>query len=671
MTHGWMGRILEVDLRARKISTRDTLAYAADHIGGRALASRIAWEEIPTETDAFDPENRVIIATGPLTGTLAPTSGRTIMGSLSPRIYPKPWYTHSTLGGWFGPELKYAGFDAIVVWGKAVVPVYLEIRDDKVRLVDAAELWGLDVRETQLALKAKLGQQTQVLAIGPAGENLVRFSTVQHAEENAAGHSGFGAVWGSKRLKAIAVRGTKGVSVADPEALLREVVGAGTGRTTPAIAVTFEGGTAWFRGDSPGDGGDDSDTNGDAATSNDNGFGPVCSQACTFNCIVGTYERTVDERLVPAFCIGSDWQQRILMQGTEYSGGGVEVPPGRTFGRCEEITLHELCNTLGVDLWFRLVMQPWFIRCRQLGIDEIRGYPLEPADVTWFEKLLHQLANREGLGDIFAEDLRRAMDELEDELPEELIRLGRELEFNFGFPAHREGRFWDEEPLPFWVISAMMHISESRDPTIGSHQSSLLHAEFFLANNELSRRQFRHLSEKVWGDPNAFEPTFDNKAPVAMWSQHQHMLIDSLPLCDFAFPQLVRPMASRAEWESSDDISGDLDVGRRLFVAVTGIELSWEDLTRVAERAFTLERLLLARAGRGRPMEETLAPHFKLPCRADGTLIDEEGFYRLMEEYYSARGWDLEMGWPLPETLQRLGLDEAIPELDRLRGSVS
>jgi aldehyde:ferredoxin oxidoreductase len=316
-------------------------------------------------------------------------------------------------------------------------------------------------------------------------------------------------------------------------------------------------------------------------------------------------------------------------------------------------------------------MQPWFVRCRQLGIDKIRGYPLEPEDVTWFEKLLYQLANREGLGDIFAEDLRRAMDELEDELPQELIRLGRELEFNFGFPAHREGRFWDEEPLPFWVISAMMHISESRDPTIGSHQSSLLHAEFFLTNNELSRRQFRYLSEKVWGYPDAFEPTFDNKAPVAMWSQHQHMLIDSLPLCDFAFPQLVRPMASRAEWESSEDISGDLDVGRRLFAAVTGIELSWEDLTRVAERAFTLERLMMARAGRGRPMEETLAPHFKLPCRADGTLIDEEGFYRLMDEYYSARGWDLEMGWPLPETLERLGLGETIPELDRLRESVS
>jgi aldehyde:ferredoxin oxidoreductase len=313
-------------------------------------------------------------------------------------------------------------------------------------------------------------------------------------------------------------------------------------------------------------------------------------------------------------------------------------------------------------------MQPWFIRCKQLGINEIRGYPIEPENAAWFEHFLHQLANREDLGDLFAEDLIRVMDELEDELPEELIRLGRELEFNFGFPAHREGRFWDEEPLPFWVISAMMHASTSRDPTIGTHQSSLLLADFLLADRELARRQFRVLSEKVWGYPDALEPTFENKAPVAIWSQNQHMLLDSLPLCDFAFPQLVRPMASSQEWRRAEDITGDLDLDRRLFAAVTGVELTRAAMDRVAERAFTLERVMLARAGRSRKMEEkTLAPHFKLPCRADGTLIDEAGFSRLLDEYFSARGWDLEFGWPQDEQLKVLGLPEIIPELNQHR----
>ena len=634
MLFGWMGKILDVDLTSGKTCVRDTMNYVHDYIGGRALASRIAWEEIPAGTDAYDAENRVIVTTGPLTGTLAPTTGRTVMTSVSPRTYPKPWYTHSTLGGWFGPELKYAGFDAIVIHGRSNSPVYLEIQNDDVRLVDAAVLWGRDARETQLELKRRMSQQAQVLTIGQAGENLVRFATVQHAEQNAAGHSGFGAVWGNKNLKAIAVRGTGSVSVANPEALLREVLEAGTGKRAPSVGVL----------------------------SDDKQHLPICSQSCTFDCRAATsYGYTADGRRVPGTCIGGMLLSNSGMESTKYIGGGVNVPPSKNFGIHEEAALHQACNSLGLDLWLRLVMQPWFIRCKQLGINEIRGYPIEPEDADWFERFLHQLANREGLGDIFAEDLIRVMDELEGELPEELIRLGRELEFNFGFPAHREGRFWDEEPLPFWVISAMMHASTSRDPTIGTHQSSLLLAEFLLADRELARRQFRVLSEKVWGYPDALEPTFENKAPVAIWSQNQHMLIDSLPLCDFAFPQLVRSMESREEWQNAEDITGDLNLDLRLLAAVTGVELTRTEMDKVAERAFTLERVMLARAGRSRKMEEkTLAPHFKLPCRADGTLIDEIGFSRLLDEYYSARGWDLEFGWPTIDQLKSLGLEEVI-----------
>ncbi len=631
------------------------MAYAQDYIGGRALASRIAWDEIPPGIDAYDPENRVIIATGPLTGTLAPTSGRTMMTGVSPRVYPKPWYTHSTLGGWFGPELKYAGFDAIVIRGRAEKPVYLKIRDGKAQLLDAEDLWGLDAREIQLKLKECLGQQTQILTIGPAGENLVRFATVQHAEDNAAGHSGFGAVWGSKNLKAIAVRGTGGVGVADPDALFREVFGLGIFKITPSAGALYEG-LYHKKGE------------GKKAR-------PICSQACIFDCQVGNYGQADDPkgglgsgRLMPALCVpGLAWMSERHMETTRYSGGGVEIPASKNFGMCEEARLQETCNSLGLDAWFRLVMQPWFIRCKQLGVANIRGFPVEPNDVFWFEDFMRQLAYREGLGDLFAEDLMRAMDELEGELPRELIELGRRLEFAFGFPAHREGRFWDEEPLPFWVISAMMYASESRDPSIGAHNSSLLLADFPLTNPEIARRQFRVLSEKVWGYADALEPTFENKAPVAIWSQHQHMLIDSLPLCDFAFPQVVRLLGSRQEWETAEDISGDLDVDRRLLAAVTGVDLRREDLTRAAERAFTLERAMLARAGRGREMEEGLAPHFKLPCRADGTLIDEAGFSGLLDEYYAARGWDLEFGWPLPDLLQKLGLAEVTQEIEEHR----
>ena len=645
---GYAGNILDVDLTRRRIATRETLPYVARYLGGRALAARIAWEEMPAGIDAFDPASLVIIATGPLTGTLAPTTGRTVMASLSPRVYPRPWYTHSTLGGWFGPELKYAGFDAIVVRGAASSAARLEIGDGQARIVEAADLWGLDARETQLKLKRRLGSDTQVLAIGPAGENRVRFATVQHSEENAAGHSGFGAVWGSKNLKAITVRGTGGVKVADPQALLHEVLSFGKFQPTPSYMATLAPGASEKRK-------------------------PICSQACTLNCGVSSYGYLEDGRAVPGQCVGGlVWAGEEAMRLTEYDAGGMRVPPGRNFEQKREAWLLERCNSLGLDLWFRLVMQPFFLRCLELGVDAIRGYPLRPDDPAWFEQFMADLAYRRGLGDLFAEDLRRAMDELEGELPAELIALGRELEFGFGYPAHREGRFWDEEPLPFWVFSAMMYASESRDPTIGTHQSGLLLADWVLFDAESARPKLARVADQVWGIPGAFEPTFDfdRKAPVAVWIQDQHMLIDSLPLCDFAFPQLTRPIADHVTWRSLDSVIGDLDFDRRLLAAVTGLDYGREELTRISGRAFALERLLLARAGRARPMEEGLAPHFRLPCRANGTSIDAAGFSALLDAYFAQRGYDLELGWPEAGTLRALGLDDLIPELDALRAGM-
>jgi len=213
----------------------------------------------------------------------------------------------------------------------------------------------------------------------------------------------------------------------------------------------------------------------------------------------------------------------------------------------------------------------------------------------------------------------------------------------------------------------MMHISESRDPTIGSHLSSLLLAELLLADEKLARKQFRVLSEKVWGHPDALDPTFEGKAPVAIWSQDQHMILDSLPMCDFAFPQLIRPFCNSEEWQETDDILGDLDMDLRLFSAITGEEMNRRQISKIAERAFTLERMMLARAGRSRKMEEQLAAHFRLPCRSDGTFVDRAGFMRIMDEYYAARGWDSEFGWPQEELLKSLNLDEVIPEMKEMR----
>jgi aldehyde:ferredoxin oxidoreductase len=642
---GYAGKILDVNLTSRTVTTRETQPYVAEYLGGRALAARIAWDEMPAGIDAFDPAALIIIATGPLTGTLTPTTGRTVMASLSPRIYPRPWYTHSTIGGWFGPELKYAGYDAIIIRGAASAPVRLQISEGKAQIVAADDLWGVDARQTQLRLKKTLGSETQVLAIGPAGENRVRFATVQHSEENAAGHSGFGAVWGSKNLKAVTARGTGGVKVADPAGLLHEVLSFGKFQPTPSYMATLPPGAVKTRK-------------------------PICSQACTLNCGVSNYGYLEDGRAVPGQCVGGlAWVADDVMAYTKYDGGGVKVPAARNFGLKKEAWLLELCNSLGLDVWFRLVMQPFFFRCVELGVTEIRGCAIRPDDRDWFEQFMHDLAERQGLGDLFAEDLLRAMDVLEGELPAELIALGRELEFGFGYPAHREGRFWDEEPLPFWVFSAMMYASESRDPTIGTHQSGMLLADWVLMDEPEALRKLSRVAETAWGLPDAFEPSFERKAPVAVWMQNQHLLIDSLPLCDFAFPQLTAPIEGNVAWRAIENPVGDLDFDRRVLRAVTGLDFTRAELTRIAERAFAIERSLLARAGRSRPMEESLAPHFKLPCRADGTSIDAAGFARLLDEYFAERSYDLALGWPEAEVLAALGLDGLIPEVETLRAA--
>jgi len=642
MPNGWTGKILNVDLTSGATSERDTMPYAREYMGGRGIAARIAWDEIPAGTDAYDPENRVLVMTGPLTGTLAPSSGRTVMASVSPRTYPIPWYTHSTLGGWFGPELKYAGYDGIVVHGKSAAPVCLEIRGSGATLVDARELWGKDTRETQLAIKAKLGARAQILAIGPAGENLVRFATVQHSEENAAGRSGFGAVWGSKNLKAIAVRGTGGVSVADPPGLLREAT---SHRYQPAPQFADVG-------RKPG-----------APTRRH----PICSQACTFKCWTGVYVEGPGGRRLPGWCVAPVLRNPKGMAYTLYEGGGIRVPPGVNFEPDQDAHLHELSNTLGMDMWLRINLQPYLVRCKELGVEEIRGARIEPDKYEWFEPFVHGLATRQGLGAIFADGLRRAMDVLEDELPDELVRLGREIEFSFGFPAHREGRIFDHEPLPFWVISAMMHISETREPAIGAHQSSLMLETLLRRDREKTLRLFRRMGENVWGDPDAFQPSLERKAPVTVWSQNQHMIIDCMPLCDFGFPQLMRPIRDREDWQTTDDITGDLEAGPRLFAAVTGVDMPLSEMERMAERAFTVERAILARSGRGRALEETLAPHFALPCKTDGTSVDRAGFLRLMDEYYAARGWDPDFGWPTAEKLEELGLADLVPAIEEAR----
>jgi len=648
MAKGWMGKFIEVDLTTRAVQTRDTMPYAREYIGGRGIAARLAWETIPPGIDAFDPENRLILFTGPLTGTIAPTSGRTVFMSVSPRVYPRPWITHSTMGGWFGSELKYVGFDGLVISGKADAPVYLSIEDDRAVIKDASDLWGLGTREVQVRLKQRHGEKARIMCIGPAGENLVRVATIQHAEECASGHSGFGGVLGSKNLKAVVVRGTQGVEIARPAEMLAE-----TARAREA---------AWV---SPLDGFYDhsafpKDTPEQAKRR------PVCSQSCTMNCLLVNLHRVEGQPDDVTTCIGGVYVATAddpMYETSMYESDRLKIPSGKAFGPIDGVRVHSTTNDLGLDLWLLLTLQPWLLKCLEEGVDTIRGTPLDPADPDWFIEMLKGMAYREGLGGLFSDGLRRAADDLEGELPASLIEAARSLEFAYGFPAHREGRLWDPEPLPYWVFSMLMYASESRDPTIGTHSACLHLANIYLKDGELALKKFRALSKQLWGNEQALEPNFECVAPVAIWAQHQHIMIDSLTLCDFAFPRTVGGFRNADEWYACPDTDPDIEIGARLLSACTGVDYTNEELESIGERVFNLERAMLAEFGRDRQVDASIEPHFELPCKTDGTYLDKALFDELMDSYYQYRGWDVERGWPTREKLEELGLGDVADRL--------
>ncbi len=216
---GWQGKVLRVDLTAGTCADEPlNMEWAAKYLGQRGLATKYLMEEIDPKVDPLSPDNKLIFATGPLTGTMASTAGRYSVitkGALTGAI------ACSNSGGHFGAELKFAGWDMVILEGKAKKPVILSILDDKAELLPAGELWGKSVWETEPAIKARLGDpQVKVASIGRAGENGVMFACIMNDLDRAAGRSGVGTVMGSKNLKALAARGTVGVSVNDPEAFM-------------------------------------------------------------------------------------------------------------------------------------------------------------------------------------------------------------------------------------------------------------------------------------------------------------------------------------------------------------------------------------------------------------------------------------------------------------------
>jgi len=645
---GFAGRTLRVDLTAQTVHVEPTPSPET-WLGARGWNALVGWREVAPGVGPFDPANRIIFSAGPLVGTGAPTAGRTTISSLAPVGYPDPMWSSSSMGGYWGAELKVAGYDAVIIQGRASAPCYLLVEDDRVTLEDGLDLWGLGVHAVQQRLKQRHSARHQIVTIGPAGENRVRFASIIHRLSNASGNGGFGGVMGSKNLKAIVVRGTRGISIHDPDGFL------------DAISYVWnlaKGGVSCIG-------------------QPDRGYPFVaCSHGCSVRC--GTQIKR------PPAQIGEGLPVRMLKcqngafargshpgyQGVSTSGERLTIPRPEGLGK-PGMDLGNLLDDFGMTAWFYDTWARYLGGLGELGIHDLLGEPVWLDDPSWWHDLLVKVATREGIGDDIAEGLPRFHDKHgigPRYLTDFLSSAGSR-----GHSWHREGRAMERHPSPFWEHSALLYAISTRDVTPSTHGFFFLNRLYGYPDEPRRaadvRRSLLELAVRVYGSREAVLPGDMYVEHVTRWHQHRAVIKDSLGLCDFAFPVIRRTLPSREATEEAvregvDAIYGDVGAEAVLFRACTGIDIGIEEMeSPVAERIVNLERCLDVRNnGRCREDDEAVIPHFQWTEKTDGTHLSAgaDEFRALLDRFYALRGWDPETGAPTPERLRALGLDDVV-----------
>jgi aldehyde:ferredoxin oxidoreductase len=660
--YAWANRILRIDLSNMDIQVQEAEFYVPEYLGARGIAARICWQEYAEPVEPFGSLNPLMIFPGALTGSRSPYSGRSSVCTFSPQAYPHPWFTRSNVGGYFGGELKRAGYDGIVVTGAAETPVRVRIRDDEVSILPADDLWGLDTMDTLQALESAEGKGVRSMVIGPAGERLSRIATIQTASSSACGQGGFGAVMGEKKLKAISVTGSGRVSLARPKtvtSIARTLVRmmAEDGQTGP---LNFYGDIAKL--------------NRQLAAE---GNGSARCHACTESCITPCAAYLQD---MPGVVYDRKWSGSWVCVGTRFQGFDADdTSPLRSIydwqlARRPAFELNVLSNRYGLSQSDIITgMVPWLIACQKAGlISELNGLPMDWSSPTFWAEFLRAIAYREGMGDALAEGGWAAA---------RILHLGEDLARDrypgWGHNAHCDGREGGRLTFPYWLVSALQWLADTRDPFNSGHgylwaagaagRAAGLDTD---AERAAALDRIRALGERVYHSPDAVDPTSDynGKAYAGYYQTLRAVIKDCVPV-DAHFPLIYRENAPDGYWRLRDiDGIGDIEgpsIEYHLFAAGTGVAWSEETFVRAAERVCTLERALQVRYwARDRKTDETVLPYFEQtelyqsPFLEKRHGLDREQFKPVMDEFYTLHGWDTERGWPTQERLRELGLED-------------
>jgi len=627
--YGYAGKILRVDLSSGKITETSTLDYSNEFVGGRGIATKIYWDEMSSQVSALDEESRLIFALGPMAGVPVIGGSRWGVFGKSPQTEPEQ-FCNSNLGGLWGAELKFAGYDGIVVQGKSASPVYLFIHDGMVEFKDASDVWGKGAIETREMLKNDLGKSIRVVTIGPAGENEVVTANLL-ADNDASGSSGLGAVMGSKKLKAIVVKGTrKGVNIAQPEKL-REL-------TDYFRSLSSGSFTAW---------GTDFMVSGSKAKK-DPCYG------CLADCIRVKYT-TDDGRSGKYMCQSGMF---YLQWSWRYYGEQNEVP----------FHANKTCDDYGLDTWALEAMLAWLSRCFKKGIvtEENTGLPFSKiGSLEFIEIMARMIALREGFGEVLAQGMEKAAREIGGKAP--------------SFIRHT-----DPYDPRLYITTALLWAMEPREPIQQLHEVGLTLAQWVSWVKEIegayvSNDVLRGIARRFWGSEKAADFTsYEGKALATKMIQDRQYAKECLIVCDWIYPILAI--------KHTEDHVGDPSLESKLLSAITGEEVDEQALYNVGSKVFNLQRAILLREGWKAKEDDKLPDEWYekplkfgvmdpdclvpgsdgAPISQIGSIVDRQEYEQMRGEFYKIRGWDDRTGLQTRNSLEALGMKDVADKMTAL-----
>jgi len=618
--YGAHGKILRVNLTDSKISREEIpQALFEKFLTGAGLATHYLYHEVPKGAEPFGPQNELILMTGTLTGTGAPSMGRFNWVFKSPLT---GLWAQSNSAGFWGVDFKRTGFDGIIFQGISPNPVYLVIEEDKVELRDAAHLWGKGVFETTELIKKELGEKFNVDCIGIAGENLVRYASIMNDLHRAAGRCGGGAVMGSKRMKAIAVKGKKPTRVANPAAFAEtakkqfelldqhmfKVTLESFGTNAVIDLVNVRGGFPtrnWQTGVFP----EIEEINAMALTDKVLKEPKGCF-ACPLNCGRGSEIRKGKYKGAKG-------------EGPEYESVGT------LGGQCmitdmEAITkAHYLCNDYGMDTVSTGSTIAFTMECYEKEIltkANTDGLELKFGDAEVMIELVHKIAKREGIGNLLAEGTRRIAKKM-DKGAEKFAMNVKGLEL----PAY------DSRAVQ---ITGLAYAVANRG---GDHITAYIQGPTFLDV------PFLVIPDSQIKDPFVADP---EEVHVLVELENVMTALDTLGACKF-----MGFCVASEEWVE-------------LVEHCLGHRFNYEDLVKIGERAYNLARVFNVREGVTRA-DDTLPPRLLEEPLPEGPAAGKvnENLPAMLDKYYELRGWDKATGKPTPDKLKELGLQEFITDI--------